>query len=200
MYGLPMWWHDIAEIKDWMVNIAARLTEMQMKHLENEDGEIGTLRSVESKLEEIKETINDTFCPSNENNTFNLMCEKLNTLVHDVDRKRQVQLAQTTLDKFEDYMKNVNVLNSMINEFKGCVSMARSAIADRREMDKEAQELKKTTHIAQEIYNAMVSFISASTRVNNQHFKIDAIYKALCEDEPKPKKKPARKKKVNPSP
>jgi peptidoglycan hydrolase CwlO-like protein len=40
-----------------------------------------------------------------------------------------------TMDKFEDYMKNVDKLNSLVNEFKGCVALARAEIAERKQRD-----------------------------------------------------------------
>ena len=103
----------------------------------------------------------------------------LENLVADADRCAQIILAEATLDKFEDYMKNVDKLNSMINEFKGCVSIARASIQERKDLEEQYAI-------------SAVSFILASE-------KIDAIYEALCKKkekkEPK-KKKPLKKKKV----
>ncbi len=51
-----------------------------------------------------------------------------------IDSKIECVLGEfQELDKFDDYMKNVDKLNEMINEFKGCVSMARGAICENQE-------------------------------------------------------------------
>jgi uncharacterized protein YjgD (DUF1641 family) len=123
-------------------------------------------------------------------------------LVEDVNRDRAVVLATKTLDKFDDYMKNVDKLNEMINEFKGCVSAARSALAERKQMDKEIKEMKNVAELSHQIHHSMVSFIEAAeTMQERAHFKINAIYSAVCEnEEEKPKKKKTTKKKPNPSP
>jgi hypothetical protein len=36
------------------------------------------------------------------------------------------------MDKFEEYMKNVDKLNSMINELKGCASMVRASLKEKQ--------------------------------------------------------------------
>lgn len=161
-----MFWHDISEIKEWMVTIASRLTEMQMKHLENEDNE----NDYEDSLDRLH--------------------DKLTTLLNDSNREKQVFLAEKTLDKFEDYMKNVDKLNQMINEFKGCISIARAAISDKKEMDDIRNTLKSMIETCHKYFNHQKT-------ISDQYFKIDAIYKKLCEEKPKiPKKKVIRKKKV----
>jgi hypothetical protein len=118
-----MFWNDIKEIKEWMVTISARLTEMQMKHLENKDSE-------KDLLEEIKTTFDDTFCSEDECSSFNRIHDKLDLLINDAKRVKQVDIAEKILDKFEDYMKNVDKLNAMINEFKGCVAMSRATLSE----------------------------------------------------------------------
>lgn len=171
-----MFWNDISEIKEWMVTIAARLTEMQMKHLENDD---------------------DDF------NSITRLHDKIDTLLKDANRLKQVALAEKTLDKFEDYMKNVDKLNSMINEFKGCISMSRAAIAERKQLQSEFDELINIGKISKEIYKSMQSFINAGSELEHKnYFKLDAIYRKVCDiEEEKPKKKgnSRRKKASNPS-
>jgi len=100
----------------------------------------------------------------------------------DADRQAQVILYETILDKFEDYMKNVEKLNSMINEFKGCVSMARGALEVRKELEEQTTE-------------SMMAFIRGTENIKNEyHDKIDAIYEALCVKKPIKKKKPLKRK------
>lgn len=108
---------------------------------------------------------------------------------------QEAQVAGKTMDKFEDYMKNVDKLNSMINEFKGCVSMARGAIAEGKELQKEVEGIKDLAAISQQIYKSMISFIKASENLEQRsHFKLDAIYHAVCDKEEKTFKKEKKKK------
>jgi len=83
----------------------------------------------------IRKCFEETFESEEESNSINRIHDKLNLLIEDERREQKVELALKTLDKFEDYMKNVDKLNNMINEFKGCVSMARSALEERKKLD-----------------------------------------------------------------
>lgn len=54
--------------------------------------------------------------------------DKLNEILNDECRLEKVNLCLQTLDKFEDYMKNVDKLNIMVNEIKGIASMTRASL------------------------------------------------------------------------
>jgi len=54
--------------------------------------------------------------------------DQVKTLLEDKDRIKHVDVAIKIADKFEDYMKNVDKLNAMVNEIKGCASIARAAL------------------------------------------------------------------------
>ena len=71
------------------------------------------------------------------------MDDKLDTIIDDCNRENRILLAERTLDKFNDYMKNVEKLHSMINEFKGCVSMARAAMQERKKLDSSTKKSTK---------------------------------------------------------
>lgn len=81
----------------------------------------------------IREAIDDVFNSDDEFNTINRLHDKLNTLLNDMSRIDQAKTAIVICDKFEDYMKNIDKLNALVNEFKGCVSLARASIAERKE-------------------------------------------------------------------
>lgn len=100
------------------------------------------------------------------------------------------EVLENELCNFEDYIKNVDKLNAMVNEFKGCISMSRAALCDRKEIDEMRAVLKNILDACQKHFNYQKS-------LSDQHFKINAIYKALCEKEEKktPKKKTPVKKK-----
>lgn len=77
---------------------------------------------------------------------------KLDVVIQDNDSRRaeEVELATKTLDKFDDYMKNVDKLNALINEFKGCVSMARGSLEERKRIsDNESETVKIMLKIAE---------------------------------------------------
>lgn len=152
---------------------------------------------LKKEIEGIKDYLEAIFCSEDEYSSINRIHDKLNSLIEDADRQQAVLLAEKTLDKFEDYMKNIDKLNSLVNEFKGCVSLARGALEERKELDRQTQETKKLAEISQKIYESMLSFIKAGENLEAKaYFKIDAIYKALCEDcEKKSRKTPKKPKK-----
>lgn len=101
-------------------------------------------------------------------------------------------------DKIYEYMNNVDKLNDMINEFKGCVSMARGALEERKKLSEQEGKTAVLADISQEIYKCMLSFIQAGEKLEYKaHYKIDAIYKAVCEGKVKEKKSHKRRKKSN---
>jgi len=163
-----MFWNDIKEIKQWMRHISDRLSVLDQY---------------------ARNTTED------EKDAVDRLHDKMDVLINDQKRFAQVALAEKILDKFEDYMKNVDKLNGMINEFKGCVSMSRAAISEKKEMDDMRTMLENMIKTFQKYHDYHKSF-------NNQYFKIDAIHKALCEKEEEKKaavkKKPVKKKKAVP--
>lgn len=103
-------------------------------------------------------------------------------------------LVEEDRDKLIDFLKNIDKFNEMVNEFKGCVSMARAAIAERKTWDEEVKGLKKVAEISEEIYDSMRAFIhTGHTLEKKGYFKLDAIYKAVCEKGEKKSSKKRRK-------
>jgi len=144
-----MWWNNLKEIKKDITilknaigRIEALFHDSQFRY--NCDYlDIGLI---------IQQCFKDAFESEEESSSINRIHDKLNTLLNDEKRKQEVELALKTLDKFEDYMKNVDKLNNMINEFKGCVSMARSALEERKRLDAQKsakidEKLEKITEI-----------------------------------------------------
>jgi hypothetical protein len=128
-----MWWHDLEEIRtriDYVQNSLLRIeaTLSEATHPNRID-------QIEVKVDRLQETLLDLFESEDEFSSLNRIHDKLNILVEDERRKECVELAMETLDKFEDYMKNVDKLNSMMNEFKGCVALARSVLHEKKKAD-----------------------------------------------------------------
>jgi hypothetical protein len=202
-----MFWNDIAEMKEWMSGLTDRLVRIdetiashshrlvKIDHsFESIRGKIEEKSHVCEIREDIKQCLEEEFFSEDYFNPINKIHDKLDSLIKDTDRQKAVLLAEKTLDKFEDYMKNVDKLNSMINEFKGCVSIARSAIAERKQLDEDVKEMKKVSDISQKIHRSMLSFIKAGDELQERgYFKLDAIYKAICEPNEKKSRKPCKK-------
>ena len=99
-------------------------------------------------MEDIKEFLRDVFSSDYDNNTITRLHDKVDGLMKDAKRGEAVLLAQKTLDKFEDYMKNVDKLNAMINEFKGCVAMSRAALNEKKSRKPRKSVKKKKATIS----------------------------------------------------
>jgi hypothetical protein len=167
-----MWWHDIAELKVWAQELTSRITNLELK--------------VDASMQMIEDA-----------NGYNHFSDRLSEMDDTLDKIKDEfpkfhKLANPE-QIVETYQKHLAKMESMMLEFKVCVFMARSAIAEKKEQQKDFDELKNTTKIAKEIYEAMRNFISAGNSIEQQKFfKLDAIYQQICE---KNAKKP--KKKVN---
>lgn len=88
----------------------------------------------------IRETIKEVFCSPEESIPINRLHDKIDELIVIQGSEDRVEIATKTLDKFDDYMKNFDKLNQMINEFKGLVSIVRG---EARVVRDENQNLKK---------------------------------------------------------
>lgn len=131
-----MFWDDIAEMKEdvFILKNTMHRIECILNRKPQDPNERNEIeQAIANELEDIKESIQDSFCSDDESSSINRIHNKLDILLRDSDRQKAVILAEMTLDKFEDYMKNVDKLNGMINEFKGCVSMARGALSSSNE-------------------------------------------------------------------
>jgi len=127
-----MWWNNLKEIKKDILILKECISRIE--RLFNADRLKQNCDYVEVGMI-IRKCFEETFESEEESNSINRIHDKLNLLIQDERREQKVELALKTLDKFEDYMKNVDKLNNMINEFKGCVSMARSALEERKKLD-----------------------------------------------------------------
>jgi len=94
--------------------------------------------------EMIKESIEEVFFSDEEYSPFNSLQDKINGLLSIQEAEEKVSIAIKYADKFEDYMKNVDKLNMMINEFKGLVSIVRGQTqAVKKENDSIKKKMKK---------------------------------------------------------
>jgi methyl-accepting chemotaxis protein len=140
---------DIKEIKEYVFILAERLkkVDQSVQILLARPNEPLNVYDNEDLISAIEDCFVNVFESEDEYNPINRIQDKLNALVaymnDDKTRKKEVVLAEKTLDKFEDYMKNVDKVNAMINEFKGCISLARAALEERKEIEKQKKNEKK---------------------------------------------------------
>jgi len=101
---------------------------------EENEGQCGFSRieNIEQDIREIKESFDSLFDYTSEVSTINLLHEKLDQILDDENRLKKVQLSVTVCEKFDDYMKNVEKLHSLVNEVKGCASMSRAAMHENK--------------------------------------------------------------------
>jgi hypothetical protein len=167
-----MFWNDIADIKEWMVTISSRLTDLQFKMDGVVQQQEDQKQFVGHHLAVIKDFLIDVLDidvhDEIAHNSLSLMHQKLNDLLSDHRRREEVELATKTLDKFRDYMKNVDKLNGMINEFKGCVSIARASFEERKKIAQKDLE-----------YNLAV-MTAANILKDETQSKIDYIYENMA--------------------
>jgi hypothetical protein len=165
------------------------------KH-EGKDYDESKYEYIKSELEGIKKSIEDAFCSEDEYNTINRIHDKLNTLLNDENR---VKLSIATMDKFDDYMKNVDKLNLMVNEFKGCVSMARASIKEKQGLFDLREDMKAGISMLCDLGDALDERCQETklhiAKLDGMFFKIDAIYKAVVGDGDREVKKKSCKKK-----
>lgn len=201
-----MFWNDIKEIKETLNEIKLSLYYHQSKPTgtrklegvitEEHEEEISHLENVEHSLSIIKESLDDIFAFDNSDSVLQRLHDKLNILLVDEKRNEAVNLATKTLDKFDDYMKNVDKLNLMVNEFKGLVSIARAALNEKKEFETLLQDIRVVADRDRDLRDQIKKNTEFALSLHNQQFKIDALYKELIENKLL-KKKVVRKKKVN---
>lgn len=137
-----MWWNDIKEIRVTLDILTDRVVRVEQT-VEKLLGHVQENAEICLKHEEVEDLLiylRDSFCPTDECSAINRIQENLKTLIEDTDRKEDVRLSMKILDKFEDYMKNVDKLNLIVNELKGCTSMARAALEERKQFDNKTKK------------------------------------------------------------
>lgn len=98
----------------------------------------------EELKEYIRESIEDIFFSEDEFSPFNNLQDKVNKLLNVAKYEDRLACSIQVCDKFEDYMKNVDKLNMMINEFKGLVAIVRGETkVVKDENDRLRKQLRK---------------------------------------------------------
>jgi phosphoenolpyruvate carboxylase len=73
----------------------------------------------------IKDSIEEIFFSEDEYSPFNILKDNIKKLLTVNKYEERLESSIRYSDKFEDYMKNIDKLNELINEFKGLVSIVR---------------------------------------------------------------------------
>ena len=120
--------------------------------------------------------------------TLNHINDRVFALTQDQTRQDSVALAEKTLDKFDDYMKNVDKVNNLVNEVKGCSNMARAALQEKKE---SSEELSTTI---KDLVNQVSLFLAHN---NMQISRLEKSIRRLEKKVKSEKKKSPKKKKVS---
>ena len=190
-----MFWNDITEMRKEIKHLKRSIDELHCKMFqgpmyckcknqgvltEEHEGEESRLEHLESLIESIKENIEDTLGDCN-NSEIGQIQDQLNVLISDEKRLESVMIAGKVLDKFEDYMKNVDKLNNLVNEMKGMVSVTRACLQEKKEFDAVLQAVKELSITAKKHFEESQKYAEYAMGLHNQHFKIDALYRNLAE-------------------
>jgi deoxyribodipyrimidine photolyase len=170
-----MFWKDIAEIKEWMNRLTDRMVRMD--------------HNIEKVLGYAQEA-SEQKCNKLE------VSQKLET---NLERLEVVlELSESSFDKIDRYISNLEKYNGMINELKGCVSLARSAVLDRKQVDSE-----QSARVHQLVYHVETLLKDNCKIIDCLHKNIEqfaSFMQQVNKKAPK-KKKPVKKKKaVSPAP
>lgn len=151
MFGIERLKKSVLELTAWIIALRKEFIELRRdvnihqykseKCPEEAQGESCLTRAdfffkineITNKMSELYEFFNS----EDEYNSFNRIHDKLTLLLDDKKRLEQVELSRKTLDKFDDYMKNVDKLNIMVNEVKGVSAMTRATIKENKYVSQE---------------------------------------------------------------
>jgi hypothetical protein len=113
----------------------------------NNNNEISEPKCMFAEVEESKKSIEDL------NNRFDSIIDLITDIKKPLDIELRVSHAQQTLDKFDNYMRNLEKCNIMVNELKGQVALVRAAMNKTDTYQKSMHEkYKKAMKI---LYNGM---------------------------------------------
>ena len=107
--------------------------------------------------EEIKEMIRDSieevFFSDDEFSPFNSLQDKINQILNVQRAEERLDVAIKYSDKLEDYMKNGERLNQMINEFKGLVAIVRGEAKAVKDQNENLKKLsRKILQVLEELH------------------------------------------------
>lgn len=156
MFGIESLKESVLELTHWIIALRKEFIELRRevsinqykseKCSEEAQGESClTKADFHHKIDEITEKLSELyefFNSEDEYNSFNKIHDKLSLLLDDEKRLEQVELSRKTLDKFDDYMKNVDKLNMMINEIKGVSAMTRANLHENKSVTEEYFDYK----------------------------------------------------------
>jgi riboflavin biosynthesis pyrimidine reductase len=89
----------------------------------------------------ITECLEEFFFSEEEHSPFNILLDRINRLMEVSRFEERARIGVATCEKFEDYMKNIDKLNAMINEFKGLVAIVRGKNERNKKLGNMLKEL-----------------------------------------------------------
>lgn len=176
MFGSKKMQEEIAEIKQFVFSIKNHSPSDVFEDLKE------SVENIEATIEAMKETIDDSLDRTDEYSPINIIQERLDKLLKDEKHVEKVELAIKTLDKFEDYMKNVDKLNGMVNEIKGVASMTRANMHAEKDY---AQNLKDLSDVMKTIFASQSKIQKQNEDFDRRLFNLNAqiqfLVTQLCE-------------------
>jgi hypothetical protein len=142
-----MFWNDKKkteekELRDWLNRLTERLTRVEslLVEISHNQRSLPGYAAVQSI---IKEALKDVFESEDESNILNVLNDKFDTVILDTDTLRSAITAEKTIDKFDDYLTNVNELKEMMQEFKGCAYKDPYSLGKMQKPKKKRKVVKK---------------------------------------------------------
>ena len=86
-----------------------------------------------NQIKEKAKEIHEEFHSEEEYSTLNRLHDRVSEILSGERVGFKIVEQERIADKFEGYMQNIDRVNMLVNEFKGCVSMARASLAEKKE-------------------------------------------------------------------
>lgn len=77
------------------------------------------------------------------NSRLDVLFDKLEDVKDTLNLEEKAELSTKILDKFDDYMRNIEKLNSMVNELKGQVAIVRAGMRHTQDESKQMHKRYK---------------------------------------------------------
>ena len=108
-----------------MTTLEERLCDIYVKLSQVVDLVEKRMNEKQDIKQEVIEGIEEALSSEDEYAPFNRLNDNIRKLTEANQEEDKLELATKYCDKFEDYMKNIDKLNLLVNEFKGLVAIVR---------------------------------------------------------------------------
>lgn len=170
MFGNSKVRHDLQEVKNWVMALKRSVDELHCKMFQ-------------------RPSLCQCKAPT---------CIKECGVLTEENDGEETPTIEDVLVRLDDFFddERVKKVETMLNELKGCIAMARASLMDKKEIEEMMAFVKKAAIDAERHRKESVEQTNYALTLHNQHFKIEAMYKMLMDmrDSKFPVKKAVRKK------